>query len=296
MIKVKSPFLGLGKWRFKELLCDVCHAQIDPKLEYFGKIEFSEEYGPRYPRTHCHVECASLMSHEQLIENHEREFRNGLTLPKWEPYSELEILFSPQCRDEEFRRLSNFEQDNTGLLRRIVECTECRSIAVVTIPSDVSDPKLKVDYYHAETSEPHSVPSVCASSLRRYPNGMEIVSIKDCFHEFVRLFQSGDPNPDWLAVHDTTERRVAAMNKYDRQLLAMSRMGIDDMYRADQETAEGYTWYWCKICGYVARVTNCPPKNPPIRGACDWSISGQYHSLGVTQSRVAGAPSCRVKD
>lgn len=289
MIKVKGPFLGFGKWRIKELLCDVCQSQIDAKSEYVGNIEFSEDYGLIYLRTHCHVECASRMSLEQLLANHDCDFRDGFTLPEWKKRD-----MTSESADGEYRVLFDFVQDTTGLLRKIVRCDDCGSIAVVTLPPEVSDPALKVDYYHIGSSEVHSAPNVCATSLHRGPTGLVIAKRTDCLHAFVRLFRSGDPHVNLAAVRAKSKAKIATMNKYDRELLAFFGGEADDIYSADFDEAIGYTWYWCKWCGDVERVIHLPDHKPPIRGLNDCSKSGPYG--GVTQSRVAGAPVCQVED
>lgn len=298
MIKVKGPFLGFGKWRIKELLCDVCQSQIDSKSEYVGKIEFSEDYGLIYLRTHCHVECASRMSQEQLLANHHRDFRDGFTLPEWK---QRDMAFGNA--DEEFRLLFDFVQDTTGLLRKIVQCDDCGSIAVVTLPPEVSDPDLKVNYYHIGSSEVHGAPNVCATSLHRGPTGVVIVNRTDCLHDFVRLFRSGDPHVNLAAVRAKSKAKIEIMNKYDHENLAFFGGEVDDIYSADFDDAIGYTWFWCKWCGAIERVLHLRDHKPPICGFSDSSKSGYYGNSkssgaygSVTQSRVAGAPVCQVED
>lgn len=290
MIKARQVFLGFGPYRITELICDVCETPIVRESSFFGEVDFSSKHGA-VNGLHCHVNCVDRFKDAQKVLTHGRSFSSEFVLPDWEKYLVTER------EGEELRTLNDYFVDScSGLVKKVVTCHVCSLAAVVALHPSQAEAIPEVAYYNAGSSYPREEASICSTYRGGFDPKHRFFSVEACRHDFMRLAQSGDENADAYKI--VTETKAALlMGEYDAALMKMLRLSDDDVVSGAIEMAFGYSWSWCKKCGYVAKLKNEKRSCLPISGFASQEHGiGRYEGLHVTQTRFIGEQECRISE
>lgn len=292
MLRAKRRFLVFGDYRIDELSCDACNTPIEIDSEFFGRLDFSQEFGAQNNGKHYHLGCIDRLTNEQKIILHSSFFRGfaaEFELPEWH-----EFLCNTRP-GEELRILDGFFIDSeSGRLKKIVHCFDCGCTALLDLTPTQSDANPEITFFKPGSSAGLTEAPVCLTNRKNLASGNGRPSVESCEHEFLLLGKSGRNDFDVKEVCRNT-RSALKSGEYDFNL--MRQFGIDDVdvYQANIEGALGFSWYWCSRCGYDVRLQNNPQSWLPISGP-----AGREHGIPsfalapVTQARLAGSRECKL--